>query len=655
MRLTLRALLTFGILLLLGLCAVARAAPTTRIYVGFPHGSQPQSTSAALADALTATLGRRFTLDVSPGDAQRSAMNAVLQEDGGERRLLFAGQTMGLNLSGMKPIAMVGDLMRPALTFALYGNRSIPEAEVLELRRAVDDIVKSRRLPFINYASRPDPLPGMPLPNMFESPKRTAVSGDYDGAQRFPVLPIKLVPNEVAVPLKSQGNFGPDSILELSSASRDYTQIECDYGPFPDGSAGWSVRFWRGRKPAIAPEVIDKLQRRNPLTAPTMVDVVIEKCPKTWGLAVAIGNRQASPDDIARQYQDAEDRTSASGLRFANQLMFSSLGNNVSHTLFKGKTPTLAQLKKYDVSVQGYTGQVGGFDSYSGAPSPEVAAELDRLMQQGYSLLSCAYGFMRGSEPIIRDGTNFWLKKRPPAISKALAQWIEQTKFPLADVALNKCPKFLAQAVAAANGTGPEAEKARQVAANAVKANMSYCDKLQARDPQAGATGAIALREPTEGDICQALETSLGVAFAEWDGMADEMRRTMPGQSGHIYGGMMDLRTAFMGTAHPVVEALQKKSCRRDPNKASYTCVFNAVSTVYFKGGSLDRVTGVPRQIPIPMDDARRQLTPGEDGWMFTGHGAPGRDTSYDGYVERNLKNLQLDYTPEKANPKRKQ
>lgn len=649
----LHLLLTLGITLLLGLPFVAHAAPTTRIYIGFPYGSQPQATSAALADALTAALGRKFTQSVLAGDAQQIALKAVQEESGGDRRLLFAGQTMGLNLSGMKPIAMVGDVVHPALTFAVYGNSSIPEPEVLELRRAIDDIVKSRKLPFINYASRPNPLPGLPLPNFIEAPKRTATSGDYDGPQRFPVLPIKLEPNEVSTPLREQGSRRPDSVFELAG----YSQIVCDYGPFPDGSAGWAIRFWEKRKPAIAPEIISTLQRRNPLTAPTMIDVVIEKCPKTWGLAVAIGNRQATPADIERQYQEANDRAAASGLRFSNQLMLSSLGTNTSYTLYKGKTPPLTQLKKYDDAVQGYTARLGGLDGYIGTPGADVAAELDQLTKQGYSLLSCAYGFERESdqELIIRDGSNFWLKKRPPVVSKALAKWIEDSKFPLVDVALNKCPKFLAQAVAIANGTGAEAEKAQKAAEAAVRARMSYCDKLQAGDPQSDASGVKALREPTEGDICQALETSLKASYAEWDGLADQMRRTMPGEAGRVYGGITGLRTAFMGTAHPVVDVIQKKACRRDPNKATYTCTFTAGFTVHFKGGAIDRVSGMPRRLQVPMDESSRQLMLGEEGWMFVPYGSANRDTAYDPYVERNLKSLQLDYKPETANPQRRQ
>lgn len=654
----LRLLLTLGVLLVLGLPLMVRAAPATTLFVGFPHGSPPQMASNVLAEALTTALGRKFIQRVQPGDFQRSALRAVQQEGQGERSLLFAGQTTDLDLSGMKPIAMVGQFARPALVFAVYGNSSIPESEVLELRRAIDDIVKSRKLPFIDYAARTDPLPGLPLPNVIQAPQRTANSGDYDGPQRFPVLPIKLAPNEVSVPLREQGSYRPDSVFELPrrSAGQDYSQIECDYGPFPDGSAGWAIRFWKERRPAIAPEIIASLQRRNPLTAPTMIDAVIDKCPRTWGLAVAIGNRQATPDDIDRQYREASDRTAASGLRFANQLMLSSLGTNTSYTLFKGQTPPLTQLKKYDDTLQGYTAHLGGFDRFSAVPSADVAAELDRLIQQGHSLLSCTYGFVRDrdQELIIRDGSNFWFKKRPPVISKALARWIEDTKFPLVDVALDKCPKFLAQAVAAANGSGPEADKARQAAQAAVRASMSYCDRLQARDAPTGAGAVNLLREPTEGDICQALEASLKASYAEWDGLADEMRRTMPGELGRVQGGLMDLRTAFMGTAHPVVDSLQKKSCHREPNKAAYTCGFSAVFTVHFKGGSLERVANVPRQIQVPMGESSRQLTLGEEGWMFVPSGSGGRDTAYDAYVERNLKNLQLDYKPEKANPRRR-
>lgn len=653
-----RQLLNLGAWLVLLLPVLAHAAPVTRLYVGFPHASQPQVTSAALADALSAALGRKFTQSVMAGDGQQVALRAVQEEGAGERRLFFAGQTVSLNLSGLKPVAMVGAVQQPALTFAVYGNRSMPDDEVLELRRAIDDIVKSRRLPFINYAFRPDPLPGQALPNLIQAPKRTEVSGDYEGAQRFPVLPIKLVPNEASVPLLEQGSYQPASILELAraSAGQDYTQIECDYGPFPDGTANWSIRFWKGRKPAIAPEVIDKLQRRNPLTAPTMIDVVIDRCPKTWGLAVAIGNRQATPDDIEAQYRAAAERTTASGLRFQNQLMFSALGADTSNQLIEGKTPRLTQLQKYDRNEQGYTARLGGFDGYSGAPTAEVAAELDQLMKQGYSLLSCAYGFERerDQELIIRDGSNFWLKKRPPTVSKALAQWIDETQFPLVDVALNKCPKYLAQAVAAAHGSGAEADKARKRADEAVRARMSYCDRLQAADSRAQPGSGAALREPSAGDICQALEASLAASYAEWDGLADRVRREVPGEAGRVQGGLLGLRTALMGTAHPVVDALQKKSCRKDPNKASYTCTFTAGFTVHFKGGSLDRVSNVPRQLQMPMGESSRQLTWGEEGWTFLPYGSAGRDTAYDSYVERNLKSLQLDYVPSAPNPKRK-
>lgn len=655
----LRLLLTFGVILLLGLPAVVRAAPTTRIYVGFPYGSQPQATGAALADALSTALGRRFTLDVVAGDAQNLALRTVREESGDERRLLLAGHTMGLNLSGMKPVAMVGDLFRPALTFALYGNQTLSESEVLELRGAVDDIVKSRRLSFINYASRPDPLPGTRTKPVFEAPVRTAVSGDFDGPQRFPVLPMKLVPREAAVPLKTQVLNQPSYLFELSASGpgEGLWQLVCDYGPFPDGTPEWSVLFWQKRRPNIAPEIIDKLQRRNPMTAPTMIDVVTDKCPRTWGLALAIGNREATVADIDREYSKASDRTVASGLRFANQLMFSSLGSDTSNTLYKGQTPPLAQLKKYDPSVQGYTARLGGFDGFSRTPSAEVAAELDHLSKQGYSLLSCAYGVVRDrdDELIIRDGSNFWFKKRPPVVSKALASWIEETKFPLVDVALNKCPKFLAQAVAVASGSGPEADKARRAADEAVKASMTYCDKLQAGDPKSEGSSVTALREPTAGDICQALETSLKASYAQWDGLADEIRRTVPGEAGRIHGGIMGLRTAFMGTAHPVVDVLEKRSCRKELNKATYICGFSASFTVHFKGGSLERVSNVPRQLQIPMDDSSRKMTFGEDGWIFVPHGSGGRDTAYDSYVENNLKNLQLDYKPETANPRRRQ
>ena len=647
----LRLLLSLSVLFLFGTPLAAFAAEATRLYTGFPYGSQPQASSAVLAEALTAALGRKFTQSVVPGDAQRLALKAVQEEGGGERRLLFAGATMALDLGNMKPVAMIGDLMQPALTFAVYGNRNMPDVEVTELRQAIDGIVKSGKLPFINDASRPDPLPGTPLPRLIEAPVRTAVSGDYDGEKRFPIRPIKLVPNEVSVPLRAYNNFRPDSSLEVPGAS--YSQIRCDYGPFPDGSAEWSIRFWAQRRPAVAPEIISMLQRRDPLSAPTMIDVVIEKCPKTWGLAVDIGNGKKSAKDIDVGYREADEKAAASGLRFSNQLMFSQLTEDTSSSLLNGKTPPLAQLKRYDAEKQGYTKRLGGFDGMQGVPSKDVAAELDQLINQGYSLLSCAYGFDdERAGLIVRDGSNFWFKKSPPVVSKALAQWIESSKFPLVDVALSKCPKFLAQAIAVGFGTGPAAREAKRVADAAVVRTSSYCDRLQASEQQANASTPTH-NEPTAGDICQALETSLKASYAEWNGVADELRRNIPGQAGQIYGGIAGLKTAFMGTAHPEVHLLSKRSCSLGSRSAVASCRFSAGFIVKFKGGSLDRVTGIPRQLEIPVSESTRDLFRTEDGWAFVPRGArTSRDTEYDAYVERDLKNLQLDVESQGATPR---
>ena len=144
--------------------------------------------------------------------------------------------------------------------------------------------------------------------------KLTPVTGEFDGPQRFPVQLMTLKPGEERVPLlgegRERGMVSSSFMLEREHRA-NFTQILCEYGPFPDGTPDWGILFWKGKRPAIAPEVVDSLNRRNPVSAGTSIDVSIQSCPRTWGQAVAIANREATPESIGANIAMEPDKTKA--------------------------------------------------------------------------------------------------------------------------------------------------------------------------------------------------------------------------------------------------------------------------------------------------------------------------------------------------------
>lgn len=144
--------------------------------------------------------------------------------------------------------------------------------------------------------------------------KLTPVTGEFDGPQRFPVQLMTLKPGEERVPLlgegRERGTVSSSFMLEREHRA-NFTQILCEYGPFPDGTPDWGILFWKGKRPAIAPEVVDSLNRRNPMSAGTSIDVSIQSCPRTWGQAVAIANREATPESIGADIAMEPDKTKA--------------------------------------------------------------------------------------------------------------------------------------------------------------------------------------------------------------------------------------------------------------------------------------------------------------------------------------------------------
>lgn len=465
------------------------------------------------------------------------------------------------------------------------------------------------------------------------------VAGDYDGPQRFPVLPMRLAPREDRVPLIGDGSVRArvDASLMLESDRRDkYSQVLCNYGPFPDGGPEWGILFWKGKRPALAPEVVERLQRRNPMLAGTMIDVSIPACPRTWGLALAIANRTAAPSSISDDADLDIAKAKAGGLRFANQLMRSALTDDTTSRLMRGDTPSLSQLKQYDQNKQGYTSRAGGFDGITGAASPEIAGEIDKLISLGHELLTCSYGYQDPKHGIIiRDGSNFWLRKRPAKISEALAKRIESSRFPLVDVALQRCPKFLTEAIAFSFGTtGQWALEAQAKAAALAARRAGVCDRLTRAEGLTTSTAKPSNKEPTAGEMCQSLQDFLEEKF-ETAG------------------------NSIVGSMHPEVTVFEKQVCKSN-GKLGFQCSFRTSYTVKLRGGAMQKIQGMPTELSEPLEQYTRVFVSSAGSWSYipevqsrtsgssggnsSAGSSSGRDTMADRFVERNRDNMQNYY-----------
>ncbi len=164
MTLTSRLRFALFALFLLPIATTLAAGPDLAIYTGFAGGTQAAQSAAVLSGDLGKKLGRPVAFIAQAGDAQRIALKSVLAEVPGQRRLFYAGASQELDLSGLKQIATIGWHSLPALSFAVYGNKSMTDAEVAELREAISTIVTSGKLPHVSAQMRAATPQEIPVP-----------------------------------------------------------------------------------------------------------------------------------------------------------------------------------------------------------------------------------------------------------------------------------------------------------------------------------------------------------------------------------------------------------------------------------------------------------------------------------------------------------
>jgi len=150
MTLTSRLRLALCAFFLLPIATALAAPPDLSIYTGFAYGTQATQSAAVLSGMLGDKLKRPVAFIAHAGDAQRVALKAVLAEVPGQRRLFYAGASPELDLSGLKHITSIGWHSLLALNFDVYGNKSMTDAEVAELREAISAIVMSGKLPHVS-------------------------------------------------------------------------------------------------------------------------------------------------------------------------------------------------------------------------------------------------------------------------------------------------------------------------------------------------------------------------------------------------------------------------------------------------------------------------------------------------------------------------
>lgn len=512
------------------------------------------------------------------------------------------------------------------------GNRSIGNTRAPQQTRRKPPDTNEKEMPaFPSTAGVTLPPPGQQPP---------AEADTYDGERRFPVRPLELKPKQDKVPLMTENYYSPVGELEKAGLPRDMVcnekgqckkaevttglsySMRCEYGPLPSGERSWSLHFWYQNRPEIPDETVAKINSRDPWIYPTLVDVLIPKCPKTYGQAIAIANGQQNAEDIEKGYEQARNEAKIGGLRFSAPLAQSPYIADGSIKLVEGANVSLETFKGVWRERDKFITDFGNPNiMYSSSPTPSLTEEIGNLMQQGYSLLSCAYGNLTERRTIhVAGGTAFWNKKRPAQLSGELIARIEQAGFPLVDLEVERCPERLAQAVALAKGkSGALAQAAQMQAERAVsgaaEAEKTYCDRL--RDSEATDKRKNS-GEPTGSELCKAVLASMISNTDSQNNAPGTIKKMFPGAMGEFGSKFAELRNQIAGKSTPEITSFSKTSCT--PVKGghnTYLCDYKIAVTVHFEGGALQRHPNGMKEIAIPGGSAKAHFSNVNSNWQF--------------------------------------